>query len=120
MNKQIPQLRSLIVNSKKETCSHGQWKTDLTRLRIAMVDPRLDFLQLQQPAGSDNRGILPRPMPVYPPNHRHELANFQQLQTNDPMEQEAWSNSGQLQRTAPGLAPGFNLSPMLFPLTLSG
>ena len=69
--------------------------------------------------GSDDRGILPRPMPVYPPNHRSELADFQQLQANESMEQEVWNNPSQLQRTAPGLAPGFNLSPLLFSLTLT-
>ena len=58
---------------------------------------------------SDNRGILPRPMPVYPLNYRPELAIFQQLQANEPMEQKLWGNSGQLQLTTPGLAPGFNL-----------
>ena len=36
---------------------------------------------------SNDRGILPRPTPVYPPNHRPELGNFQQPQANEPMEQ---------------------------------
>ena len=37
-------------------------------------------------AGSDNRGILPRPTPVYPLNDRPELANFKHPQTSEPME----------------------------------
>ena len=36
---------------------------------------------------SNDRGILTRPTPMYPPNHRPELTKFQQLQANEPMEQ---------------------------------
>ena len=68
----------------------------------------------------NDRGKLPRPTPVYPPNHRPELANFQQPQANEPMDQEVWNDPNQLQQKVPGLSSGFNLSPMLFPLSLSG
>ena len=69
---------------------------------------------------SNDRGRLPRPTPVYPPNHRPEVANFQQPQANEPMEQEVRNGPNQLQQNDPGLSSGFNLSPMLFPLTMSG
>ena len=68
---------------------------------------------------STEGGILPRPTPVYPPNHRPVLSNFQQSQANEPMEQEVQNDPNQLQRNVPGPSLGFNLSPMLFPLTLS-
>ena len=68
---------------------------------------------------SNDRGILLRPTPVYPPNHRPGLANFQQPQANEPMEQGVWNDPNQLQQSAPGLAAGFNLSPMLFPFTVN-
>ena len=68
---------------------------------------------------SNDTGILPRPTAVYPPNHRPELTNFQQPHVNEPMEQGVWNDPNQLQQNAPGIATGFNLSPMLFPLTLN-
>ena len=67
-----------------------------------------------------DRGILPRPTPVYPPNYRQELTGFQQQQTNEPMEQEIRTDIAPQQRTAQANFTGFNLSPMLFPLNFSG
>ena len=67
-----------------------------------------------------DRGILPRPTPVYPPNYRRESAGFQQQQTNEPMEQEIRNDIAPQQRTAQANITGFNLSPMLFPLNFSG
>ena len=69
---------------------------------------------------SGDRGILPRPTPVYPPNYRQELTGFQQQQTSEPMEQEIPNDIAPQQRTAQANFTGFNLSPMLFPLNFGG
>ena len=67
-----------------------------------------------------DRGISPRPTPVYPPNYRQELTGFQQQQTSEPMEQEIRNDIAPQQRTAQANFTGFNLSPMLFPLNFGG
>ena len=69
--------------------------------------------------GLDSGGILPRPVGVYPPNHRPRLTNYQHEQTSEPMEQETRGNTAPQQRIMNGNVPGFNLSPMLFPITMS-
>ena len=66
------------------------------------------------------RGILPRPTPVYPPNYRQELTGSQHQQTIEPMEQEVQSDMVPQQRSLRENITGFNLSPMLFPLNISG
>ena len=69
---------------------------------------------------SGDKGILPCPTPVYPPNYRQKLTGFQQQQTSEPMEQEIQNDMVPQQRTAQVNFTRFNLSPMLFPLNIGG
>ena len=69
---------------------------------------------------SSDSGILPRPIPIYPPNYRQEQTGFQQRTTREPMEQEVRNNTIPQQRLSQDNITGFNLSPMLFPLNIGG
>ena len=71
-------------------------------------------------ANSSDRGILPRPTPRYPPNYRQESAVPTQQQISEPMEQGVRNNTVPQQRSLQETITGFNLSPMLFPLSIGG
>ena len=61
-------------------------------------------------------GILPRPVPTYPPNYRPEETSFLPLQPNIPMEHEAQNGIESQQQVTQDAAQGFILSPMLYPI----
>ena len=59
-------------------------------------------------------GILPRPVPTYPPNDRPETSDFQHLQSSEPMDQDLSRDIAPTQGTL-NAVQGFNLSPAFFP-----
>ena len=71
-------------------------------------------------ADREARGILPRPIPNYPPNHSPESAAFQQTQVREPMERNRQDNNMQPNGGNHNAVQGFNLSPMFFPVPLRG
>ena len=63
-------------------------------------------------------GILPRPVPTYPPNYRPEVTNFQHTQFNEPMDQDLRRDIAPTQGTQ-NAVQGFNLSPAFFPIPMT-
>ena len=69
-------------------------------------------------SNSSAEGILPRPIPTFPPNHRPEESSFQHLQFNIPMDQGVQNDIvSQQQQDTQIAAQGFTISPMLYPIS---
>ena len=67
-------------------------------------------------ANHSDEGILPRPVPTYPPNYRPEETNFLAFQPDIPMEHEAQNGIASQQQVTQNTAQGLSLSPMLYPI----
>ena len=68
----------------------------------------------------DQEGILPTSMGTQVPNHELGPTSAQNTYINKPMDQGVHSNVVPSLELTPGNTQGFNLSPMLFPIPMSG